>query len=37
MQLREDLALGIDFHLLTQANWLKLKLAFGGAPEIPFF
>jgi len=37
MQLREDLALGTNFHLLTQANWIKLRIAFGGGPEIPFF
>ena len=37
MELLEDLSLGNDYHLLNQANWTKLKVAFGGGPEIPFF
>ena len=37
MSLLEDIEQGKDFHLLTQANWTKLKQAFGGGPEIPFF
>ena len=37
MALREDVAAGEDFHLLNQTNWTKLKTAFGGGPEIPFF
>lgn len=37
MELRQDLRLTADFHLLSLANWTKLKTAFGGAPEIPFF
>ena len=37
MELLEDLSLGNDYHMLSQANWTKLKVAFGGGPEIPFF
>ena len=37
MQLRDDLQVATDFYLLTMANWTKLKTAFGGGPEIPFF
>lgn len=37
MELLEDLSIGNDYHLLNQANWTKLKVAFGGGPEIPFF
>ena len=33
----DDLRQGEHYHLLTQANWTKLKQAFGGGPEIPFF
>ena len=28
---------GQDYHLLNQTNWTKLRAAFGGGPEIPFF
>jgi len=37
MELKDGLRLTSDFHLLSLANWTKLKTAFGGAPEIPFF
>mmetsp|Transcript_43588 Transcript_43588/g.57741 ORF Transcript_43588/g.57741 Transcript_43588/m.57741 type:complete len:81 (-) Transcript_43588:1510-1752(-) len=37
MTLREDLQFGPDFRLITLSNWTKLKMAFGGGPEIPFF
>lgn len=37
MALKDDLRLQNDFQLITLALWTKLKLAFGGGPEIPFF
>ena len=37
MELREGLVLGSDYHMLNLSNWAKLKAAFGGGPEIPFF
>ena len=37
MTLREELRFGEDFHLLTLPTWTKLRSAYGGGPEIPFF
>lgn len=37
MSLRENIQLGHDFVLVSNASWLKLVTAFGGAPEIPIY
>lgn len=37
MELRDDIEFQRDYKLLTLTNWTKLKSAFGGGPEIPFF
>ena len=37
MSLKEGLQLGTDYHLVSLPNWIKLKKAFGGGPDIPIF
>lgn len=37
MELMQELVHGRDYYLLNQTNWTKLRAAFGGGPEIPFF
>lgn len=37
MSLSDDLALGRDYQAISLANWNKLSLIYGGAPEIPIF
>ena len=37
MELKDDLQLSKDYHLLSLPNWTKLRAAYGGGPEIPFF
>ena len=37
LNLMDDIKAGEHYHLLSQQNWTKLKQAFGGGPEIPFF
>ena len=37
MTLKEENELNKDFYMLTQAQFTKLRKAFGGGPEIPFF
>ena len=37
MSLKDNIRLKDNFYLITLAVWMKLKLAHGGGPEIPFF